>query len=562
MNKNNDTKWLFLDGKLLAKMARGGAARLRSNAQKVNDLNVFPVPDGDTGDNMSRTIEGGVAALEGMESEDLAEVMSTFSRGMLLGARGNSGVILSQMFAGMTKGLKDCDKADPKKVGEALTMGVKQAYASVVTPTEGTILTVAREAVEYAVERIDDDSTIQTLFNDLIAEMYRSLRRTPELLAALKEAGVIDSGGAGLLYIMEGFNKILQGEEIEDDLPLLPTAEAPKIDFDAFGPDDEVTYGYCTELLIRLQNKKCDVDAFDVQVIIDYLQTLGDSIVAFKTESIVKLHVHTKTPEKVLEFCRQYGEFLTVKIENMSLQHNEGSVIGEGEIKMENAPIEKKRYGAVAVATGEGIASIFRDFGCDMIVEGGQTKNPSTLDFLDAFSEIHAEHIFVFPNNGNIVMAAKQAAEMYLDADVRVIETKDPGAGYAAISSMDPEIEDVEELQSVLIEASKRVTTGFVSPAVRDAKISGVKVKNGEYIGFIGKNLLVSCESVNDAAEQLLSKMTADGEKSMLTIFRGIDATDEQAAALEEKIAELYPDYEAYMVDGGQEVYPYIMIAE
>ena len=306
----------YLGGLLLAKMAFGGAARLRSNADEVNKLNVFPVPDGDTGDNMRMTVESGIAAIENLDSDDLSEVMKVLSHGMLLGARGNSGVILSQFFAGISKGLAGTKKADPAILGHALELGVKQAYTSVMTPTEGTILTVAREAVEYAVERITPQSTLRSFFADLVGEMHASVDRTPEILSVLKEAGVVDSGGAGLYYIMDGFNRVLNGEEVSQVGEAAPqTTAKPAIDFSAFGPDSVMTYGYCTEMLVQLQNSKADVESFDIEALKEFLGSIGDSVVAFKTESIVKLHVHTFTPEKVLAHCHTFGEFLTIKIE-------------------------------------------------------------------------------------------------------------------------------------------------------------------------------------------------------------------------------------------------------
>jgi DAK2 domain fusion protein YloV len=290
----------YLGGLLLSKMARGGAKQLRTNAEEVNKLNVFPVPDGDTGDNMRMTIESGIAAIENIDSDDLAEVMKTLSHGMLLGARGNSGVILSQFFAGMAKGLDSSDKADPATFGHALELGVQQAYSSVMTPTEGTILTVAREAVEYAVSRLTPKSTIRTLFADLVKEMHASLDRTPEILTVLKEAGVVDSGGAGLLYIMDGFNRVLNGEEISDDGVQYELTKSSAPTAFAFNENSEMTYGYCTELLVQLQRSKTDIENFDIEALRSFLVSIGDSVVAFKTESIVKLHVHTFTPEKVL----------------------------------------------------------------------------------------------------------------------------------------------------------------------------------------------------------------------------------------------------------------------
>ena len=551
----------YLDGHLLAKMAQGGAAQLRSNAEEVNKLNVFPVPDGDTGDNMRMTIESGVAALERAESNgNLAEVMMTLSRGMLLGARGNSGVILSQLFAGLAKGLQAHEKANAKILGEALLMGVKQAYGSVMTPTEGTILTVAREATEYAVSRINDHSTIRTLFADLMHEMYTSLQRTPEILVVLKQAGVVDSGGAGLFYIMDGFNRVLNGEEIHEDesIPVM-AAKAPTVDLDAFGADDVMTYGYCTEMLLRLQSSKVDLDTFDESVIPAYLSTLGDSIACFRTESVVKIHVHTKTPEKVLAFCHQYGEFLTLKIENMSLQHNETL---EDESTAPALPTEKKKYGVVAVCSGDGIEEVFKELGVDVVVSGGQTQNPSTADFLDAFEQISAEHIFVFPNNGNILLAARQAADIYTDATIHVLESKDLGAGYVAISSLDLSEEDVDAILAQANDAMSGATTGMISPAIRTADLDGVHIEDGDFIGFVGKHMLVSEKACAAAACALCDKMLSDGEKFMLSVFTGKTATEDDNAALEAHIAAAHPDVEFYFIEGGQDVYPYIFIAE
>ncbi len=547
---NNDK---FLDGEMFATMLRGGAAQLRANAKEVNDLNVFPVPDGDTGDNMSMTIDGGVAALEGFHSSDLAEVTKTLSRGMLLGARGNSGVILSQFFAGMTKGFSKFKKANAVAVVKAMQEGVKQAYASVITPTEGTILTVAREAVEYAISKTDDATTITELFTNLIKEMYDSLQRTPDLLAALKEANVIDSGGAGLFYIMQGFLKILKGEEIKESAPIQLTSNAG-IDLSAFTADSVMTYGYCTELLLQLMNSKVDPDEFDVRIISDHLQTLGDSIVCFKTDSIVKIHVHTKTPERVLEFCRQYGEFLTVKIENMNVQHSQ---------TMTEQPNSRpmKDYGTVAVAMGDGICEMFTQLGVDVVVHGGQTQNPSANDFLEAFEKVNARHIFVLPNNGNIIMAAKQAGDLYEKGEVYVIESKDLGQGYAAISALNFTSDDPAQISKTLIEAMQSVSTGFISPAIRDADLNGVHIQKDDFIGFADKTMRVSCKTLLEASRELIKSMFND-EVYMITAFVGQDATTDDVSDLQSWIEEEYPDLEFYTVNGGQGVYPFIFVAE
>ncbi len=560
----------ILGGILLSKMARGGAMELRNNAEEVNKLNVFPVPDGDTGDNMRMTIESGIAAIENLSSDDLAEVMKVFSHGMLLGARGNSGVILSQFFAGTAKGFEGVEQADPAALGYAFGMGVQQAYTSVMTPTEGTILTVAREAVEYASARVTPESTVRTFFADLVKEMKRSLNRTPELLAALKEADVVDSGGAGLLYIMDGFNRVLNGEDIPEAEGSLVASSAeakPAVtaaNLDAFGPDSVMTYGYCTELLVRLQNSKTDIEGFDLDGLKAFLASQGDSIVAFRTDSVVKIHVHTFTPENVLSHCRKFGEFLAVKIENMSLQHS--STIEEGGAAAEPvAPAssagEKKRYGVVAVCIGEGIESLYRELGTDEIVQGGQTQNPSTNDFLDAFARVNAEHVFVFPNNGNILMAAQQAAEIYEAAQVHVIPSKNIGTGYVALSTANFEEADPDVIAEGMLEAMKNVTAGYVSPSIRDAEINGVHIKNGDTIGIIEKEIVVSHANRLDASVALAAKIM-DGDRFMLTVFCGKDASGEEREALNAALADACPNAEIYFIEGGQEIYPYIFVAE
>ncbi len=577
--KKKKSTFRYLSGLLMAKMVKGGAAELSHNADEVNKLNVFPVPDGDTGDNMRMTIESGIKAIENLDSDDLGEVMNVFSHGMLLGARGNSGVILSQLFAGIAKGLAGSNKADPATLGHALELGVAQAYASVMTPTEGTILTVAREAVEYAVKRITPESTIRTFFADLVKEMHKSLDRTPDILPMLKEAEVVDSGGAGLLYIIDGFNRVLNGKKIEAAEPSEKEEKAPEkeekaapVSLSAFGPDSVMTYGYCTELLVRVQNSKCDAENFDIEPLKAFLSGIGDSIVAFKTETIVKIHVHTLTPERVLEYCRTFGEFLTVKIENMSLQHTSReedsdktesqAPIEEKTEKTEDAAVntEKKQYGVVAVASGDGLEAIFREFGADVVIRGGQTQNPSTNDFLDAFEKINAEHIFVLPNNGNIMMAATQASEMYEKAKIHVVGAKNIGLGYAAISTADFSIEDPEELLALMTESMNNVVTGYISPSIRDADIGGVHISNGDTMGIIDKEIVVSSADPIEALRALAARLL-DG-KYVLTAFVGKEATEEQQKALSDYVKESFPDAELYITDGAQEVYPFIFVAE
>ena len=551
----------FISGLFFKKMVMGGAGELRSNAEEINQLNVFPVPDGDTGDNMSMTLDSGAATVERTESDNIAEVSEALSRGMLLGARGNSGVILSQFFAGISKGLCTVDKADAKTFGRALELGVEKAYASVMTPTEGTILTVMREAVEYAVSRINDETTIKVLFNDLVTEMNASLARTPDLLPQLKDAGVVDSGAAGLLYIMDGFNRVLGGEEIEAPAMSAPRASSvgTTLNFDA---DTDMTYAYCTEVLVQLTRRKCEPDAFDVDALKDFLKNLGDSIVAIKSDTIVKIHVHTLTPDKVLSYMLGFGEFISVKIENMSLQHTELEAEGKApDAAKAKEPAPKKKNAVVAVCMGEGIEGIYRDLGCDYIIRGGQTQNPSTSDFITAFNAVNAENIFVFPNNGNILMAAEQAADMYSEARVIVLPSKNVGIGYAALAATDITAEP-DEVKAQMEDAMSRVRAGYVSPAIRDTQIEGVNIHDGDIMGIIGKEIIIVIDKQISAAVALADALLSKEGTFMLTAFVGEDATEEEQAAVEAKIRELHPDAEVYFAYGGQAVYPYIFVAE
>ena len=559
--KNQPLNIKLLGGLLFSKMAKNGALRLGRKADEVNKLNVFPVPDGDTGDNMKMTIESGIAAIENMESDNLADVMKALSHGMLLGARGNSGVILSQFFAGTAKGLEKEKNADPKTFGNALKMGVKQAYSSVMTPTEGTILTVAREAVDYAVNRIDENSTIRSLFADLVREMHASLERTPEILTVLKEAGVVDSGGAGLLYIMDGFNSVLNGEEISDEAVVSVTQKGSAPTTFAFNENSEMTYGYCTELLLQLLKSKTDIDNFDIDSLKAFLVSVGDSVVAFKTESIVKLHVHTFTPEAVLSHCRQFGEFLTVKIENMSVQHTENTEEPPKEEVRQKKKITKK-YGVVAVVNGDGVGQLFKELGTDEIINGGQTQNPSTNDFLDAFEKVPAEHIFVFPNNSNIVMAAQQAGELYEDSTIHVIANKNIGTGYAALTAFNAENESVDSIIESMKEAMGRVMAGCVSPAIRDTEMNGITIKKGETIGIIEKKIVLSEGDVRSASLSLAKMLLSDKDKTMLTVFAGKNVSEEEFNELIDEISKENAGIDVFPINGGQDVYPYIFVAE
>ena len=539
-----------LDGILFARMINSGAANLKAHAKEINDLNVFPIPDGDTGDNMLMTMMGGVHH-DTSSCESLCEMADRVSSGMLLSARGNSGVILSQFFEGIKNGFTGLQTADTKEIGEAFRQGVKQAYSSVMTPTEGTILTVVREATEYACEQ--NTNTPEAFLDAFIDEAKRSLARTPELLPVLKKAGVVDSGAAGLIYIVDGMMRAVIGEDIAE---FSETSEkTQELDLDAFDEDSVLEFGYCTELLVRLQNIKTNISAFDVKVITDYLQSIGDSIVTVRNGSIVKLHVHTMTPQKVLDFCQQYGEFLKVKIENMSLQHN-------NTVTEEKAPAkERKKYGVVAVACGEGLKETFRERGADVIVDGGQSMNPSAEDFITAFDEVNADVIFVFPNNGNIILTAQQAAHLYDKSDVRVIESTTIGAGYASLAMLDTSSGDTNAIVEDLRTAMDGVITAEISHCVRDATIDGKEIHTGDYIGFVGKEMLSVNESRLVTVCESIDALNFSRYDFCILIC-GKDATDEEAQRIEAYIKARYKNKELYIINGGQDVYDYILIVE
>lgn len=547
-----------------AVMLRGGYENLKSNASVINDLNVFPIPDGDTGSNMSMTLEGGIKALDTNSFDSLGGVSRSVAKGMLLSARGNSGVILSQLFEGIAKGFKGLESANIDNLGTAFKSGVKQAYDAVLTPTEGTILTVSREAAGYACDRISDDSTVESFMNDYLSEMKRSLDRTPELLDVLKEAGVVDSGGAGLVAIVEGMIAALNGKEpVRENETHESSVGSGQPDLDLFTSDSVMQFGYCTEFLLRLQNSKTDADNFDLETIKEYLETVGDSIVALKNGTIIKVHVHTMKPGDVLNFCQQFGEFLTLKIENMSLQHN--GVKAAEETNEKPAPqSERKKFGVVAVASGDGLKKIFTDFGADEVIDGGQTMNPSSDDFIKAFDRVNADVCFVFPDNSNIILAARQAAELYKKSEIRVIESKSIGDGYAAMSMIDFTSGDKEIIEENFKTAMSGVSTAMISKSVRDAKIGSLDVKKDQYIGISGKRILCAADNISDAAmlttdELLLSD--ASNSEFVVAIY-GKKSYNEKIQRLQNFIAKKHPGLEFYGIYGGQDVYDLILIFE
>ena len=544
-------------GELFEKMVISGANNLKANLKIVNDLNVFPIPDGDTGDNMFMTVSGGISALKNSEGGSLCQKARALADGMLLNARGNSGVILSQLFAGLADGLKGYEEATVNEFGSALKCGVCKAYSSVSHPVEGTMLTVAREATDLACAKCGDNGTIGGFFAAYIAEMKSSLDRTPDLLEALKEAGVIDSGGAGLVYIAEGMKLAIDGKEVGAVGGEI--AKAQDIDFSRFNENSVMKYGYCTEMLVQLTNSKGGVERFNLDELIAFLEGLGDSVVAFRTGNVVKLHVHTMTPYKVMEYCHGYGEFLTLKVENMTLQHNGIESVEEEKKPKRVRP--RRRFALVTVANGDGIIDVFKECGADEVIDGGQGRNPSIERFIEAFDQVNADTVFVLPNNGNIIMAAKQAAEIYQKSEIVVVETKNIGQAYSILSMLDYSSNDTAQILELMKSDMCDVVTGQVSTSVRDATIDGVEIKKGEYIGFSDKKMICSKQDKVDSLKALCESLNSN-ERDFVLVFYGEEISEEQKSEVANYFAQTHKNTEFYPIDGGQEVYDFIVVLQ
>ena len=542
-----------LTGALFLKMVSAGAYSLDAERVKVNDLNVFPIPDGDTGDNMYMTLSAGISAALGKDYENLSQVASDISKGMLLGARGNSGVILSRFFAGIAKGLSGLSEADTAQFHKALTCGVEESYGSVSVPVEGTMLTVMKDATHAAAQAAARD--IRDYMEAFLDEMEASLARTPELLDVLKKAGVVDSGGAGLVYIFNGMYNALTSDAAVPSVSDLQrtTSTTPSVDLDAFTQDSVLEFGYCTEFLLRLQSSKVDLAGFDHTVIVEYLNSVGESVVAFREGSIVKVHVHTFRPGDILNHCQQWGEYLTIKIENMTLQHHE-NVQSRATSRDARVEDKKKKSGVVAVASGIGLRNLFIEMGADVVIEGGQTMNPSAEDFIKAFRSINAEVIYVLPNNSNIIMAASQAASMYDASRVEVIPSKDIGSGYSILGAVDFTNLEIQEALGQCNDMIDCTTTCMVSQAIRPAG----DVCSGEYLGISGKDILCHCTDRKDAVLGLAEAMDAASFDVML-LFKGESVPQEEADEVRKALQAKYRRTEVIYFDGGQPVYDYII---
>ena len=547
-----------LNGATLKKILEGGAREIKVNMKTINDLNVFPVPDGDTGTNMSKTIESGIAKITPEDESSVGKVADDFAKGSLLGARGNSGVILSQFFAGLCAYLSGKETATAKELADAYLEGVKRSYAAVTKPVEGTILTVFRESAEYAREKITDESTLEDFFHLTIEEAERSLMRTKDILPVLTEADVVDSGGAGYLCIAKGMYESLTGNETPYSADYSESVEANQVDYDLFTADSTLTYGYCTECLVRLQNAKGSPELFDEKAFTSALENLGcDSIVALRDGDLLKVHAHTKTPSDILSLCQKHGEFLNIKIENMSLQHSER--VAEQK-KQSSKP--HKQYGVVTVATGEGMTALFTALGADVIINGGQTGNPSAEEFLEAFESLNVDEILVLPNNSNILLTAQQAAELYGKNNVTVIPTKTLPQGYSALSVFNSAVTDLEDQINDLNAAKNAVRSGELTVAIRDTVIGGVEVKEGEYIGILDGELVTSEPSAIDALCAMIEDIDDLDEREIITLFVGANVTDDERTEITDALTDRFEDQEIEVFVGGQEVYDYLVAVE
>ena len=537
-----------IDGIYLHEMFSTGYRNLKKNMDAINDLNVFPVPDGDTGTNMVQTLRGGISS-SSICSENVGTYMQNLSKAILLSARGNSGVILSQFIYGLGRSFADKTTLRFVDFVDGFKCAKEDAYKSIVTPTEGTILTLIREAYEFLSESATYETTFEDGFDSLVLQLKDTLRRTPEMLPVLKKAGVVDSGGAGLVAFFEGISTYLHGGNIEDTGDLFDNCTSSVMDTN-FGPDSELEYGYCTEFILQLMNRKTNIQKFDLSSFVQKLETLGDSIVAVHNDSIVKIHIHTFMPDEALKLARMYGEFVTVKIENMSIQHNELD---------SSKPKEKVKYALISVASGVGIIDTLYEIGSNFVIEGGQTSNPSVDDFLKAFAMYDAEHIVVMPNNPNIIFTANQAAELYTSTPVHVLPTRSVVEGYAALSMADPDSNSVEELLNDMNDGFRDVITGYVTTAIRDTCLNDLNVQAGQYIGLSGKNILSVGIDKLETTKELICKIADPTTQEIILVFYGANASSGDVTLLQNFLQENYPNSDIGFIDGQQDIYDFII---
>ena len=553
-----------IDASRLSKMFLAGAKNLEAKKEWINELNVFPVPDGDTGTNMTMTIMSAAKEVSALEQVNMRALCKAISSGSLRGARGNSGVILSQLFRGFTKGIGEAEEIDVDILCDAMQRAVETAYKAVMKPKEGTILTVARGAADRALELVDTTDDLVYFIGEVIAEAEDVLARTPEMLPVLKQAGVVDSGGQGLVEVLKGAYDALLGKEIDYTIEGAETGrEFVKISQET---EQDIKFGYCTEFIIVLNNPLDEKEEMSYKA---YLESIGDSIVVVADDEIVKTHVHTNDPGLAIQKALTYGSLSKIKIDNMREEHQEKLIkdaekqaaaqkAGEAERKKDEGP--KKDMGFVVVSIGEGLNQIFRDLGADALIEGGQTMNPSTEDVLDAVRSVNADTVFVLPNNKNIILAANQAASLTEDKRVIVLPTKTIPQGITALINYIPE-QTPEENESRMLQEIANVKTGQVTYAVRDTVVDDKDIKEGDYMGIGDSGILSVNQDMKQCFAQMVDQMV-DEDSAIVSVFYGADVSESEAQELADAVEEKYPDLEVELQAGGQPVYYYVVSVE
>ncbi len=551
-----------LDGKQFAEMILQGADHLAINANLVDALNVFPVPDGDTGTNMNLSMTSGAKEVRNNQTDHIGKVGTALSKGLLMGARGNSGVILSQLFRGFSKSIEQKSTIDAMEFASALHAGVDTAYKAVMKPVEGTILTVAKDAARAAVRVAETETSIIKVMETTLKEAEASLKRTPELLPVLKEVGVVDSGGQGLVFVYEGFLAVLKGEKLTTSHVTIPSmdelvnAEHHKSVQSHINTED-IEFGYCTEFMVRFEADKIP---FDENTFRNELSQFGDSLLVIADDELAKVHIHAEYPGEVLSYGQKYGNLINMKIENMRQQHTDivGNTQNTPSISSDQMK-EKNKYGIVTVSMGKGIAELFRSIGANEVIEGGQTMNPSTEDIVKAIHDVNAENIIILPNNSNIVMAAQQAASV-VEENVIVIPTKTVPQGMAALLAFNPTVE-AEEVEELMNEALQHVKSGQITYAVRDTNIDGLDISKGDFMGISNGKIVITDREQLAASKKLLTEMISEDDE-IVTIIQGEDATDEETEQLLQFVEEMFEDVEVEVHKGNQPLYSYIFSVE
>ncbi len=548
-----------INTELLQKMFLAGAANLEAKKEFINELNVFPVPDGDTGTNMTLTILSAAKEVKALENPDMVAIAKAISSGSLRGARGNSGVILSQLLRGFTKEIREHKEIDTITLAKACERATATAYKAVMKPKEGTILTVAKGASQKAAELAETTEDLDTFISEVINYAQEVLEKTPEMLPVLKEAGVVDSGGQGLLEVMRGAYDAFQGKEI--DYSAIEASAGTKMVKPSEQAETEIKFGYCTEFIIMLEKEFTAKDETEFKA---YLESIGDSIVCVADDDIVKIHVHTNDPGLAIQKALTYGQLSRMKIDNMREEHQERLIKDAEKLAAQQAEAKKaeprKEVGFIAVSIGEGMNEIFRELGADYIIEGGQTMNPSTEDMLNAIDQVNAEHIFILPNNKNIILAANQAQALTENKDIIVVPSKTVPQGITAIINYMPDADAQTNLEA-MIEGIGNVKTGQVTYAVRDTHIDDKEIHEGDIMGIGDSGILAVGQSVEETTKEMLAQLV-DEDTELISLYYGQDVQEESAENFAQEIEDLYPDVDVDVHSGGQPIYYYVLSVE